>query len=175
MAIVERLIGMAKRQSVLSKTHQSKPAKVAKKKTKANVSKRDDVPKLHTVSPESRALWRKLKTEQPHTPQLSGGDIDAAWEDADVGDETVGGTVATPDQDRVDELGRAVGLTYQDDEPLNVDQKLAQRDRQRWELNPASATDDEIPAEDLDEEDLEADWDGFDDLDEGEELEEENL
>jgi len=33
------------------------------------------------------------------------GDIDAAWEQAaTVGDEAVGGTVSTPDQDVVDEI-----------------------------------------------------------------------
>ena len=54
----------------------------------------------------------------------------------------------TPDQDSVDELGEGAGITYQDDEPLNSDKKILERDRHRWELNPASADDqDEEPEE----------------------------
>jgi len=77
-------------------------------------------------------------------PSLSGGDVDAAWEDSLVaGEESVGGTAPTPDQDLVDEIGEAAGLTYRDDEPLDSDKKILDRDRHRWELNPASADDDE--------------------------------
>lgn len=82
------------------------------------------------------------------SPDLSGGDIDAAWEDSNIsGEESVGGTVSTPDQDRVDELGEAVGLTYNDNEPLNTEEKLLNRDRYRWELNPASAEEEELMEE----------------------------
>jgi hypothetical protein len=35
-----------------------------------------------------------------------------------VGDETVGGDNMTPDQSVVEEIGQAVGLTHEDDEPL---------------------------------------------------------
>jgi hypothetical protein len=46
-------------------------------------------------------------------PTLSGGDIDAAWEDSvQAGEESIGGTAPTPDQDVVDEIGEAAGLTY---------------------------------------------------------------
>jgi hypothetical protein len=77
-------------------------------------------------------------------PRLSGGDVDAAWEDSvQAGEESVGGTAPTPDQDIVDELGEAAGLTYRDDEPLDSDKKVLDRDRNRWELNPESAEDDE--------------------------------
>jgi hypothetical protein len=73
-------------------------------------------------------------------PQLSGGDIDAAWNTSIVsGEESVGGTVSTPDQDVVDELGEAVGITYEDGEELNTEEKLGERDRQRWELDPRSS------------------------------------
>lgn len=81
------------------------------------------------------------------SPSLSGGDVDADWQDANSsGEETVGGTTPTPDQDMVDELGEAVGLTYKGDEELGGEEKLAKRDRKRWELNPDSALDDgQIP------------------------------
>ncbi len=73
------------------------------------------------------------------SPILSGGDVDAAWDEANVGEETVGGMAPTPDQDVVEEIGAAVGIEYEDDEPLRTGDKLAKRDRQRWELNPESA------------------------------------
>lgn len=72
---------------------------------------------------------------------LAGGDIDAAWDEAAAGDETVGGTTPTPDQDIVDEIGRAVGVEYEDAEPLHTTEKLERRDEQRWELHPASSED----------------------------------
>lgn len=70
---------------------------------------------------------------------LSGGDIDAARDLTDAGEETVGGSNPTPDQDVVQELGEAVGITYDDAEPLRFGDKVADRDPQRWELNPASS------------------------------------
>jgi hypothetical protein len=99
-------------------------------------------------------LEEELDEHHSKSPEISGGDIDAAWDRADqAGEETVGGSVPTPDQDRVDDIGKAAGLTYQDDEPLNTEEKLAKRDRQRWELNPASALE-ENPPDLLDEEEI---------------------
>lgn len=96
-------------------------------------------------------LEEKLNEHNSLDPGLSGGDVDAAWEDTNVaGEESVGGSVSTPDQDIVDELGEAAGLTYRDDEALDYDRKVLNRDRDRWELNPASADDEE--EEDTDEE-----------------------
>jgi hypothetical protein len=86
-------------------------------------------------------LKRELREHHSRTPELSGGDIDADWAGADVGDETVGGSAPTPDQDVVDELGEAVGLTYEDNEPLHSTEKVEERDRHRWELDPASSED----------------------------------
>jgi hypothetical protein len=83
-------------------------------------------------------LNRKLKNYTSRDPILSGGDVDAGWEYADVGEETVGGQNPTPDQSDVDDNGAAVGLTYRDNEPIDSDEKLARRDREPWELNPAS-------------------------------------
>ena len=75
------------------------------------------------------------------SPVLSGGDVDASWEDADASEEVVGGANPTPDQSVVEELGEALGVTYEDNEPLRVGDKVADRDRDRWELDPASAED----------------------------------
>jgi hypothetical protein len=83
----------------------------------------------------------KQDTAVPSDAVLSGGDIDAAWDKAAVGEETVGGTTPTPDQDLVDEIGRAVGIEYEGAEPLHTTEKLERRDEQRWELHPASSED----------------------------------
>jgi hypothetical protein len=70
---------------------------------------------------------------------LSGGDLDAAWEQAEgAGDETATAE-PTPDKDIVEEIGEAVGVTYEDDEPLDFARKVYERDEDRWELDPASA------------------------------------
>lgn len=95
---------------------------------------------LASEQTEDNELLQKIEKHNAESPVLSGGDVDAAWDQAGVGEETVGGTVSTPDQDVVDELGAAVGLNYEDDEPLNTKKKLEERDRHRWELDPDSAT-----------------------------------
>ena len=84
-------------------------------------------------------LIEKLREHYTSSPALSGGDVDAAWEDADVGEESVGGGNPTPDQDVVDELGKAMGVNYEDSEPLHTTEKLEARDAHRWELDPASS------------------------------------
>jgi hypothetical protein len=91
-----------------------------------------------------KELKEELEEHNSKSPTLSGGDIDAKWQEADVsGEETVGGTTPTPDQDIVDELGQALGITYEDDEPLRTEEKLRERDRNRWELDPESSEDSE--------------------------------
>jgi hypothetical protein len=71
-----------------------------------------------------------------NTGALTGGDIDADWKRGDhVGEEAVGGSVATPDQDVVDELGEALGVPRAPDEEVRTSQEiLEERDRNRWEL-----------------------------------------
>jgi hypothetical protein len=76
------------------------------------------------------------------SPELTGGDVDANWADAySVGDEAPGGDNPTPDQDLVDDIGKALGVEYQDNEELKAADKIAERDRHRWELDPASSED----------------------------------
>jgi hypothetical protein len=102
-----------------------------------------------------KKLEEKLNEHNAMDPTLSGGDVDAAWEDSiQVGEESVGGSVSTPDQDIIDEIGQAAGLIYKDYEELNYDKKVLDRDRSRWELDPNSANDNEDEEED-DELDLE--------------------
>jgi Family of unknown function (DUF6335) len=103
----------------------------------------DDLePDVPDVSAGSRKLAERLRQHTDTDPVLSGGDIDARWEDADsAGDEAVAGSMPTPDQDVVDEIGQAVGVTYQDDEELKFGEKERERDKHRWELDPASSDD----------------------------------
>ncbi len=58
-----------------------------------------------------------------------------------TGDEAPGGDNSTPDQDIVDDIGRALGVEYQDNEELRASDKVADRDKHRWELDPASSED----------------------------------
>jgi hypothetical protein len=76
------------------------------------------------------------------TRGITGGDVDVNLEQAYfTGDETPGGNNPTPDQDVVDDIGRAIGVEYQDNEELRSSDKVADRDKHRWELDPASAED----------------------------------
>lgn len=76
------------------------------------------------------------------SPALSAGDLDARWDEAESsGEETAGGSQPTPDQEVVEEIGRAIGVTYQEGEVLKAGEKEAERDRHRWELDPASSED----------------------------------
>ena len=91
-------------------------------------------------------LKERLSKNTSASPALTSGDVDADWESAEtVGDEAPGGDNPTPDQDVVDDIGRALGVEYDDDEELQGGAEIADRDRHRWELDPAS--------KDLDEED----------------------
>ena len=100
------------------------------------------------VKPEPGANigTRRLRDEEKQytstSPELTGGDVDAAWETANmVGDEAVGGTAATPDQDVVDELGKALGVEMDDRSFLWTTEMLDRRDDRRWELDPTSSED----------------------------------
>jgi hypothetical protein len=79
-------------------------------------------------------------------PELTAGDVGARWQEAeDSGAETPGGHVATPDQDNVDEIGRAVGIEFQDNQELSAPGEiLSRRDRRRWEMDRRSAAGDSL-------------------------------
>jgi hypothetical protein len=71
----------------------------------------------------------------PLSAVLTGGDLDAdamrAW---DSGDEAVGGSVSTPDQDIVDDIGRALGVEQDSDAEVWTSREiLRERDRHRWQ------------------------------------------
>jgi hypothetical protein len=89
----------------------------------------------------SQQLARKLNEHNSRLPELAGGDLDADWDRSDIGEESIGGQNPTPDQDIVEDLGRGIGITYEDSEPLKSADKLDERDRKRWDLDPASSED----------------------------------
>ena len=92
------------------------------------------------ITAGTRRLAERLLNNQAMGPTLSGGDIDARWEDAESGgDETVAGSTATPGQNDVDDMGKAMGVSYAPDEELKVGDKVQGRDKGRWELDPASS------------------------------------
>jgi hypothetical protein len=89
-----------------------------------------------------RELRERLDEHTETGPVLTAGDVDADWESAySVGDEAPGGDNPTPDQDVVDDIGKAIGVQYEDNEELKGEKKISDRDRKRWELDPASAED----------------------------------
>ena len=89
-------------------------------------------------------LAQRLRNNTASSPQDAGGDPDADWEGVnDSGTETVSGDNPTPDQSLVEENARAVGVTYEDNEELEFIDKIERRDRDRYELDEGSKTDDD--------------------------------
>jgi hypothetical protein len=88
-----------------------------------------------------RLAAREFKNGYAVNAEITAGDVDANWQEAEeTGAESPGGHVATPDQDNVDEIGRAVGMEFQDNQELYApEEMLSRRDRRRWELNKRSA------------------------------------
>jgi hypothetical protein len=108
------------------------------------------------INEGSDELRDEIRSHNFKSPQQSGDDIDAAWQDSVVsGEESVGGSAPTPDQDIVDELGKAVGFEYEDHEPLHTAEKLEARDQDRWELNPASVEEIEEQEDEMEDQDEE--------------------
>ncbi|HEX8175427.1 MAG TPA: DUF6335 family protein [Pyrinomonadaceae bacterium] len=91
-------------------------------------------------------LAQRLRNNTAASPVDAGGDPDASWEDVnDSGTESVSGDNPTPDQSVVEENARAVGVTFEDNEELDVIDKIDRRDRDRYELDERSkASDDSI-------------------------------
>ncbi|AFY83761.1 DUF6335 family protein [Oscillatoria acuminata] len=92
-----------------------------------------------------RSMENKMKQYTHTSPELTGGDVDAAWSEAqNVGDEAVGGTAPTPDQNIVDQIGAAAGVEQDDRQELGVRDELSERDEERWELDPESSAEYEV-------------------------------
>ena len=89
-----------------------------------------------------KGLEANIRRHNDMSPAITGGDVDADWENAYFsGDEAPGGDNLTPDQEDVDDMGKALGVEYQDNEELQGSDKVVKRDAHRWELDPASSDD----------------------------------
>jgi len=86
-------------------------------------------------SDREREAEEELRAYTSSSPRLTGGDVDADWQRADsIGEESPGGTVATPDQSVVDDLGAALGVQRAPDEEFRPSAEiLERRDRRRRE------------------------------------------
>ncbi len=105
-------------------------------------------PRCVPVLEDGGEVVSQVEEEAAHPetgPALSGGDVDADWQRAaDSGEEAVGGSVATPDQDVVDEIGHALGVEQALDAPVTTSaQILRARDRHYWHLERLAARDDD--------------------------------
>ena len=84
-------------------------------------------------------LLERLRQHNSSSPADSGGDIDANWEEVNsTGSEAFGGHNPTPDQSNVEENAHAMGIDFQDNEPLDIVEKMEKRDRNRYELDESS-------------------------------------
>ncbi len=103
----------------------------------------DDLePPVPDVRAGSANLAARLRDDSSADPTITAGDLDANWANAQFsGDETPVGSSPTPDQGVVDEIGTAMGIQYADGEELKVGEKEEERDKHRWELDPASSDD----------------------------------
>ena len=110
---------------------------------------REDVPdeetqefisdEINSAPKAPKELLERISENHAASPADAGGDIDAEWEDVnDSGAESVFGHNPTPDQSDVEENAKAMGIGYEDNEPLDLLEKIEKRDRDRYELHENS-------------------------------------
>jgi hypothetical protein len=119
---------------------------------KPNASPRDnsrefeeiEIP-YHGITDRNLGIGKRIETSVEgvaSSAATTGGDIDANRYQAEVvGEEAVGGTTPTPDQNVTEDLEKSVGLEMDDRAFLRTNDILEQRDDQRWELDPTSSED----------------------------------
>src|SRR4051794_33982932 len=79
---------------------------------------------IASVPKAPRELLERLHEHTESSPADSGGDVDADWEDVnDSGAEAVFGHNPTPDQSDVEENAHAMGINFEDNEPLDILEK----------------------------------------------------
>ncbi|MGH7313833.1 MAG: DUF6335 family protein [Candidatus Rokuibacteriota bacterium] len=107
-------------------------------KTRASEEKLQGPPPREVMlirSDQERRAAERLAGYTESSPELTAGDVDADWRRAaSAGEESPGGTVATPDQDRVDDIGKALGVPRSPDEEFRTSGEILEsRDRNRWD------------------------------------------
>jgi hypothetical protein len=84
-------------------------------------------------------LAQRLFEHHSSSPADSGGDIDASWEEVNSsGSEAVFGHNPTPDQSDVEDNAHAMGIDFEDNEPLDFTKKFGKRDSERFEMRESS-------------------------------------
>lgn len=103
----------------------------------------DDIePPAVDIAAGSAKLAHRLQNDSLADTVVTGGDVDAQWEGAQFsGDESAVSSMPIPGNSEVDDIGAAMGVTYQDNEELKAGEKERSRDKKRWELDPASSDD----------------------------------
>ena len=104
---------------------------------------RDEIePPAVDITAGAAKLADRLRNDPLADPVVTAGDVDAQWEGAQFsGDESAVSSMTTPDNNVVEDIGQAMGVTYRDDEELKFGEKERSRDIKRWELDPASSDD----------------------------------
>jgi hypothetical protein len=93
---------------------------------------------IDRVPRDSNELEQRFEAST-QSPVTSGGDIDAEWEEADDdGAESVAGHNPTPDQSDTEANAAAMGFTFEDNQEIDLLEKMQKRDRNRFELDEDS-------------------------------------
>lgn len=96
-------------------------------------------------APRSRDELEQRFESSRQSPITSGGDVDAVWEEADDdGAESVAGHNPTPDQSDTEANAVAMGFTFEDNQEIDLLDKMQRRDRNRFELDEDSKDGDTI-------------------------------
>lgn len=132
------------------KTKKAKSAKTKRRATprrraKSRSRKRAPSTRRSREGAEDRGrtvgLLQDLVEHHETGPAATAGDVDADWQRAESsGEEAVGGSVSTPDQDVVDEIGHALGVEQPPQAPVRSTEEILQdRDRRYWDLERRAA------------------------------------
>ncbi len=99
---------------------------------------------IESVPMAPNELAERQEENHASSPADSGGDIDARWEEVNrSGSESVFGHNPTPDQSDVEENAHAMGINFEDTEPLDFVKKMEKRDDNRFELEEGSKSKDD--------------------------------
>jgi hypothetical protein len=105
---------------------------------------RERIDQIEGVPMAPEELAERLDENHAASPADSGGDIDAEWEEVNTsGSEAVFGHNPTPDQSDVELNAHAMGINFEDKQPLDFVKNLAKRDEDRFELDEASKSSDD--------------------------------
>ena len=96
-------------------------------------------------APQSQSDFKHRMESSDETPEVTGDDVDARFEEAqDDGSETFAGHNPTPDQSDVEGNAQAMGFQFQDDQEIDLLDKMQRRDQDRFELDESSKDGDTI-------------------------------